>query len=47
MASALEGPMRRLLQEGKITKEDVKKRVASGKLTKTSYKNITGEKYDG
>ena len=30
----------------KLTKDDVKARVASGKITKENYEYITGEKYD-
>ena len=30
----------------KLTKDDVKARVASGKITKETYEYITGEKYE-
>lgn len=45
MASVLTGPMERLLDEGKITKEDVKKRVKKGIITEDDYRCITGEDY--
>ena len=45
MASVLAGPMKRLLDEGKITKEDVKKRVKTGIITEDDYRYITGEDY--
>ena len=45
MASALAMVMKRLLQKEEITKEQVKERVASGKLTEADYKYITGETY--
>lgn len=45
MASVLAAPMKRLLDERKITREDVKKRVKKGIITELDYKYITGEKY--
>lgn len=45
MASVLAGPMKRLLDEGKIKKEDVKKRVKKGIITEDDYRYITGEDY--
>lgn len=46
MASVLVGPMKRLLREGEITKEDVKKRVELGTISESDYKLITGEDYE-
>lgn len=46
MASVLAGPMKRLYQDGKITKDDVAERVKSGKITKADYEYITGESYE-
>lgn len=46
MASTLAVVMKRLYEKKKkITKDQVKERVESGKLTKTDYKYITGEAY--
>lgn len=45
MASTLAMVMKRLYEKKEITKEQVKERVESGKLTKTDYKYITGEAY--
>lgn len=45
MASVLAGPMKRLYQDGKITKDDVAERVKTGKITKEDYEYITGETY--
>lgn len=45
MASTLAVVMKRLYEKQKITKEQVKERVESGKRTKTDYKYITGETY--
>lgn len=45
MASVLAGPMKRLYQDGKITKDDVAERVKTGKITKEDYEYITGEAY--
>ena len=41
--------LRRIYHTGKpikLTKDDVKARVASGKITKENYEYITGEKYE-
>ena len=46
MASVLAGPMKRIYQDGKITKDDVAERVKSGKITKADYEYITGEAYE-
>ena len=46
MASVLAGPMKRLYQDGKITKENVSARVKSGKITEDEYEYITGEAYE-
>lgn len=45
MASTLAVVMKRLYEKQKITKEQVKERVESVKLTKTDYKYITRETY--
>ena len=45
MASTVAVVMKRLYEKQEITKEQVKERVESGKLTKTDYKYITGEAY--
>lgn len=45
MASTLAMVMKRLYEKKEITKDQVKERVESGKLTKTDYKYITGETY--
>ena len=45
MASTLAVVMKRMYEKQKITKEQVKERVESVKLTKTDYKYITGEAY--
>lgn len=45
MASTLAMVMKRLYEKKEITKDQVKERVESGKLTKTDYKYITGEAY--
>ena len=45
MASTLAVVMKRLYEKKEITKDQVKERVESGKLTKTDYKYITGEAY--
>lgn len=37
--------LKRLYSKGEITKEQVKERVESGKLSKDDYKYITGEIY--
>lgn len=47
MASTLALVFKRLYTKGEITKEDVAERVKSGKITKTDYKYITGETYNG
>ncbi len=39
--------LKRLYDQGRITKEDVAARVESGKITAEDYKYITGEEYDG
>ena len=46
MASILVESMKRLYQSGKITKENVKVRVKSGKITEDEYEYITGEAYE-
>ena len=41
--------LRRIYHTGKpikLTKDDVKARVSSGKITKENYEYITGEKYE-
>ena len=45
MASTLAMVMKRLYEKKEITKDQVKERVESGKLTKTDYKYITREAY--
>ena len=45
MASILVESMKRLYQDGKITKENVSARVKSGKITVDDYEYIVGEKY--
>ena len=45
MVSILVESMKRLYQGGKITKENVKVRVKSGKITVDDYEYIVGEKY--
>lgn len=45
MASTLAMVMKRLYEKQEITKDQVKERVESGKLTKMDYKYITGETY--
>lgn len=37
--------LKRLLKDGRCTKEDIAERVKSGKITKAEYKYITGEEY--
>lgn len=46
MASILVESMKRLYQDGKITKENVSARVKSGKITEDEYEYITGEAYE-
>ena len=46
MASILVESMKRLYQDGKITKDDVAERVKTGKITKADYEYITGEAYE-
>ena len=46
MASILVESMKRLYQDGKITKDDVAERVKTGKIAKTDYEYITGEAYE-
>ena len=46
MASILVESMKRLYQSSKITKENVKVRVKSGKITEDEYEYITGEAYE-
>ena len=46
MASILVESMKRLYQDGKITKDDVAERVKTGKITKTDYEYITGAAYE-
>lgn len=45
MASTLAMVMKRLYEKQEITKDQVKERVESGKITKPDYEYITGEKY--
>ena len=45
MVSILVESMKRLYQGGKITKENVKVRVESGKIAMDDYEYIVGEKY--
>ena len=45
MASILVESMKRLYQDGKITKENVSARVKSGKIAVDDYEYIVGEKY--
>lgn len=37
--------LKRLYAKGEVTEEQVKERVASGKISKDDYKYITGEVY--
>ena len=46
MASILVESMKRLYQDGKITKENVSARVKSGKITEDEYEYTTGEAYE-
>ena len=46
MVSILVESMKRLYQDGKITKENVSARVKSGKITEDEYEYITGEAYE-
>ena len=46
MASILVESMKRLYQDGKITKENVSARVKYGKITEDEYEYITGEAYE-
>ena len=46
MASILAESMKRLYQDGKITKENVSARVKSGEITEDEYEYITGEAYE-
>ena len=46
MASILVESMKRLYQDGKITKENVSARIKSGKITEDEYEYITGEAYE-
>ena len=46
MASILVESMKRLYQDGKITKENVSARVKSWKITEDEYEYITGEAYE-
>ena len=45
MASILAESMKRIYQDGKITKENVSARVKSGKITEDEYEYVVGEKY--
>ena len=45
MASTLAMVMKRLYEKQEITKDQVKERVESGKITKPDHEYITGEKY--
>lgn len=47
MSSRLFNVVKRYFDDGIYTKEDVAKFVEAGRLTKTEYKQITGEKYVG
>ena len=42
---AVVASFKRLYEAGKVTKDDMKKRVASGIITEDEYKIITGEDY--
>lgn len=37
--------LKRLYSKGEVTKEQVKERVVSGRITEEDYKYITGEEY--
>lgn len=39
--------IKRLYKNGELTKEQVAKRVEKGTITKSEYKEITGEEYEG
>ena len=39
--------MKRLLDAGKVTMEQIKERVKKEIISPEEYENITGEKYDG
>jgi hypothetical protein len=45
MASILAQSLKRLYNQGKITKEQVAERVKSGKISEADYEYITGESY--
>lgn len=42
---AVVASFKRLYEAGKVTKDDMKKRVARGIITEDDYKVITGEDY--
>ena len=42
---AVVASFKRLYEGGKVTKDDMKKRVARGIITEDEYKIITGEDY--
>lgn len=42
---AVVASFQRLYKAGKVTKDDMKKRVARGIITEDEYKMITGEDY--
>lgn len=42
---AVVASFQRLYKAGKVTKDDMKKRVARGTITEDEYKVITGEDY--
>ena len=44
--TALAKSMKRLFEAGRITKEDVAKRVESGRISTEEYAYITGESYE-
>lgn len=46
MASTLAAVLKRLYEHDRVTKDEIKERVVSGKLTEADYKYITGEDYD-
>lgn len=45
MASILIDSLKRLYEAGRLTKEQVKERVAKGTITEGDYEKITGEPY--
>lgn len=45
MATSTEAMAKRYYDKGLLTKDDLKKLVAAGKLSQAAYKRITGETY--